>query len=142
MKIFRSLIPILSAILIFAGTATAQAPKILKQTNAHSSGAWSGDQLYREFCAVCHGIDATGNGPAASALKTNPTDLTLFNRRNSSPYPELKLRNLLIQPDAIAAHGSSEMPVWGDIFKSISANRTFAQMRIDALVRYLATIQR
>ena len=141
-KMFRSLILLTSASLILAGTAAAQAPKVLKQTNARTSDAWSGDQLFREFCAVCHGIDAKGNGPAAPALKSAPTDLTQFSRRNNSKYPELRMRDILNNREAVPAHGNSEMPVWGDIFKSISANQTFGQMRVDALVKYIQTIQK
>ena len=131
-----------SLYLILAANAVAQTPKVLKQTKAHTSNSWSGDQLYKEFCAVCHGIDGKGNGPAASALKAPPTDLTQFSRRNNNKYNELKMRNIIGNSDAVGAHGNSEMPVWGDVFKSISANETFGQMRVDALVKYLQTIQK
>jgi len=131
-----------SLCLILAANAVAQTPKVLKQTKAHTSNSWSGDQLYKEFCAVCHGIDGKGNGPAASALKAPPTDLTQFSRRNNNKYNDLKMRNIIGNTDVVGAHGNSEMPVWGDIFKSISANETFGQMRVDALVKYLQTIQK
>ncbi len=52
------------------------------------------------------------------------------------------MRAILKGDEAIVAHGTTEMPVWGDIFKSISANPTFGQMRVDALVKYLQSIQR
>ncbi|MEO8373284.1 MAG: c-type cytochrome, partial [Candidatus Solibacter sp.] len=84
-----------SLTLILVATAAAQAPKALKQTNAHSSNSWTGDQLYKEFCAVCHGIDAKGNGPATSALKVAPTDLTQFSRRNNGKYNDLKMRGVI-----------------------------------------------
>ena len=31
-----------------------------------------GPALYKAYCAVCHGSDATGNGPMAQALKVPP----------------------------------------------------------------------
>ena len=133
---------LLSLSLLIAATAAAQGPKVIKQTNAKSSAPWTGDSLYKEFCAVCHGIDAKGNGPAASALKVPPTDLTQFSRSNGSKYNDLKMRGIITNTDAVGAHGNSEMPVWGDIFKSISANENFGQMRVDALVKYLQTIQK
>ena len=34
----------------------------------------NGTNLYRMNCAVCHGFDGSGNGPAASTLKTKPAD--------------------------------------------------------------------
>ena len=132
----------ISLSLVLAATAVAQSPKVIKQTNAKSSAPWTGDSLYKEFCAVCHGIDAKGTGPAASALKVTPTDLTQFSRRNGNKYNELKMRGIITNTDAVGAHGNSEMPIWGDIFKSISTNENFGQMRVDALVKYLQTIQK
>ena len=36
----------------------------------------SGPEMYTSYCAVCHGLDGKGNGPAAEALKVPPPDLT------------------------------------------------------------------
>ena len=128
--------------IVMAGTAAAQTQKIIKQQNARTTSAWSGDQLYKEFCAACHGIDGRGDGPAASALKANPTDLTQIGRRNNSKFPVMKMQDIINGKEAIPAHGTGEMPIWGDVFKSISANETFGQMRVDMLVKYLQSIQR
>ena len=35
-----------------------------------------GARLYRHNCALCHGADGRGNGPAAAALSVRPADLT------------------------------------------------------------------
>jgi putative copper export protein/mono/diheme cytochrome c family protein len=35
-----------------------------------------GARLYAENCAVCHGADGRGNGPAAAGLSVRPADLT------------------------------------------------------------------
>ena len=99
-----------SLCLILAANAVAQTPKVLKQTKAHTSNSWSGDQLYKEFCAVCHGIDGKGNGPAASALKAPPTDLTQFSRRNNNKYNDLKMRNIIGNTDAVGASGPADCP--------------------------------
>ncbi len=127
---------------VIAGSAVAQTKKVIKTENARPSSAWTGDQLYKEFCAACHGADGKGNGPATSALKNNPTDLTQITRHNSSKYPDAKMHDIILGTQAIAAHGNNEMPVWGDVFKSISANQTFGEMRVDMLVKYLQSIQR
>jgi mono/diheme cytochrome c family protein len=136
---------LLSAILTvtaMAGTAVAQSQKVVKLENARTTSAWSGDQLYKEFCSSCHGVDGRGGGPAASALKANPTDLTQISRRNNSKFPEMKIRDIVNGTEVVTAHGNNEMPMWGNVFKSISANQTFGQMRIDMLVKYLESIQR
>ena len=35
-----------------------------------------GGRLYAENCALCHGVDGKGNGPAAAGLTVRPADLT------------------------------------------------------------------
>jgi mono/diheme cytochrome c family protein len=51
--------------------------------------AWvpSGDVMYKQFCAACHGAHARGNGPAASALKIQPPDLTTLAKRHGGKFP-------------------------------------------------------
>ena len=127
--------------LVFVTLAPAQT-KVVKEVNARQSNAWNGVDLYKEFCAVCHGADGRGAGPAASALKSQPTDLTTITRRNNGKFPELHMQQVIKGDAGITAHGSLDMPTWGNIFKSISANGTFAEMRINALVEYLKQIQR
>jgi mono/diheme cytochrome c family protein len=126
----------------FFGSAASAQTKVIKEVNAHSTDSWKGVDLYKEFCAVCHGTDGKGNGPAASALKAQPTDLTTITRRNNSKYPELKIQQIIKGDGNIPAHGSLDMPTWGNIFKSISSNGAFGEMRINALVTYLQQIQR
>ena len=116
--------------------------KQIKVEPAKTTNAWKGDELYREFCAVCHGVDAKGNGPAADAMKTKPSDLTQINRHNGDKFPVLHMRRVISGQDSVVAHGSLDMPTWGNSFKSISANATFAEMRINALVEYLQKIQK
>jgi mono/diheme cytochrome c family protein len=141
LMILRLCTLLLASILLCAGMATAQT-KVVKEVNAHPTNAWSGPDLYKEFCAVCHGADGHGNGPAASALKTSATDLTTIARRNNNKYPELKIQQIIKGDPNIPAHGSADMPTWGNVFKSISANGAFAEMRINALVTYIQQIQR
>ena len=116
--------------------------KQVKMEPAKSTNAWKGDDLYREFCAVCHGADGRGNGPASDALRVTASDLTLITRQNNGKFPGLHVQHVISGDDAVAAHGSHDMPTWGDTFKSISANGTFAEMRVNALVEYLQKIQR
>jgi mono/diheme cytochrome c family protein len=126
----------------FLGTLAMAQTKVVKEVNAHSDGTFKGADLYREYCAVCHGTDGKGNGPAASALKSVPSDLTLLARQHSGKFPALEMQSFIKGDREIAAHGTLDMPVWGDIFKSISSNRTFAEMRVNSLVTYLKEMQR
>lgn len=132
---------VIGTLLALASVASAQT-KVIKEVNAHQTDSWKGEDLYKEFCAVCHGTDGKGNGPAASALKVQPSDLTVIARHSSGKFPELKVREIIKGDATIPAHGSQNMPTWGNIFKSISASGTFGEMRINALVAYIQQIQR
>ena len=47
----------------------------------------AGRDSFGVYCASCHGADGTGHGPAASALRTQPADLTILARRNGGVFP-------------------------------------------------------
>ena len=73
-RVYVSVYPVL--ILAFALCFAMMAQqKTVKSVAPVGSGAIDGKSLYQEFCAVCHGKDARGNGPASSALKVSPGDL-------------------------------------------------------------------
>ena len=95
--------------------------------------------MFQEYCAACHGKDAKGGGPAAVALKTPPADLTKISARNGGTFPEVKIARYLEGQDAIAAHGTREMPIWGELFKSLDPNTV--QIRIKQLTEYLKSLQ-
>jgi mono/diheme cytochrome c family protein len=100
-----------------------------------------GPDLYRHYCATCHGADAKGNGPVSVALKTTPPDLTILARNRRRVFPESEVARVIEGGKAVAAHGSIEMPVWGPIFRSLDPSDTRVKVRIAALVSYIASIQ-
>ena len=122
------------------GTAAYAQNKVVKVVPARSTG-FEGKEMFTQFCAPCHGQDGRGNGPAASAMKTAPTDLTQVAKRNNGKFDVLHLKNI-ISGQGVSAHGSETMPVWGDVFKSISANGTFADIRMNAIIKYMQDFQR
>jgi hypothetical protein len=67
-------------------------------------------------------------------------DLTGFALRNGGVFPSARVYRIVEGRD-IDAHGSPEMPVWGHVFSRDSADAA-ARERINALVKYLASIQR
>jgi mono/diheme cytochrome c family protein len=100
-----------------------------------------GPDLFRAYCASCHGKDAKGNGPAAVALKAKVPDLTLLAKNNGGRFPEERVRKTILGEDGIAAHGPREMPVWGPIFHQIEEDVDRGHVRIANLVQYIKSIQ-
>lgn len=102
----------------------------------------SGQVMYKQFCAACHGGDAKGNGPAAATLKTPPPDLTTLAKRHMGKFPYEYVTDILRFGPGLTAHGSSDMPTWGPIFEFIDKNNERAvQQRIKNLCAYLASLQ-
>jgi hypothetical protein len=71
-----------------------------------------------------------------------PPSLTSFAVRNGGVFPSERLKRIIDGRD-VPAHGNSEMPVWGDAFRRTREGLSgdAATARIEAIVRYLETIQ-
>jgi mono/diheme cytochrome c family protein len=126
----RALLTVLA--LLSAGTAFAQ--------NAQPD---DGRALFLTYCASCHGKDARGDGPVAEVLRSRPPSLTEFAVKNRGVFPAERIHRIIDGKDqSVRAHGSFEMPVWGDAFrKREGLSDDLVQARIDAIVRFLGSIQ-
>jgi mono/diheme cytochrome c family protein len=108
-------------------------------TNAPSN---SGKEMFNSYCAVCHGKDAKGNGPAASAMKNAPSDLTVLAQKNGGKYPSAHVAAVIRGQASTPSHGSQDMPIWGPLFSSISqGHEGQVQQRITNLVTYIDGLQ-
>jgi mono/diheme cytochrome c family protein len=99
-----------------------------------------GKRLFTKHCAPCHGADGRGGGPAAAALKTRPADLTQINRQHEGKFPFLQVVAFIDGERPVAAHGSREMPIWGQIFRWKDGDHA-ARAEIYALAQYIESIQ-
>jgi len=98
--------------------------------------------MFKSYCAVCHGADARGGGPAASALKTPPPDLTVIAQKNGGKYPAAHVAAVIRNQPDMSSHGNKDMPVWGPLFSSISqGHESQVQQRIANLVDYIESLQ-
>ena len=114
----------------------------LTKIPASQTSAGSGQEMYRSYCASCHGLDGKGNGPAMSALKMPPTDLTQLARRNRGQYPEMQVFNTIAGDGNVPSHGSKDMPVWGPLFSRLSgSDAPKAKLRIRNLTKFIESIQ-
>lgn len=118
------------------------AQTIKKEPAKHTSPT-SGVEMYNSYCAACHGVSGKGDGPAAPALKTAPTDLTSLSAKNNGKFPELAVYNA-IKGDVnapVTAHGSVDMPVWGRVFRSVSQSDDEVSLRLANMVAYIKGLQ-
>jgi mono/diheme cytochrome c family protein len=140
----QSFIPqnLLIALLITGGYQAAIAQqKVIKQVPAHMTRSLEGVDLFREYCAVCHGVNAKGDGPAADALKKPPTDLTQLARKNGGKFPILAVQMAIKGSNGIAEHGTREMPMWGTIFSQSGQQKDLGDMRVTAVLKYIEDFQ-
>jgi mono/diheme cytochrome c family protein len=100
-------------------------------------------ELFLAHCASCHGPSGKGDGPAAKALKTPPSDLTTLAARNGGQFPEMKVLGAITAGPRIPSHGSAVMPVWGPMFREVTDAATEAdvQLKIYNLMEYIKTLQ-
>jgi mono/diheme cytochrome c family protein len=129
------------AVILFASFAPAQ-QKEIKHVPVKPTSAASGKEMYDTYCAVCHGKDGKGSGPAADALKTPPTDLSKLAANNGGKYPSDKVSNTIRGDQNIPAHGTKDMPIWGNLFWHMSqGHQSEVQLRIANLDRYIESLQ-
>jgi mono/diheme cytochrome c family protein len=128
---------LLASALALAGTPAAFAEDL--------SGV-SGAQLYRQFCASCHGKGGEGDGAVAPFFKLSPPDLTLISKRHGGIYPDEWVRKVVNGTTSIGQHGSREMPIWGLQFAMTAPGpvqgKVVADATIARLVDHLRTIQK
>jgi len=109
----------LLALLFSAGALTMpqQTQTTIKKGLIQNTSAPSGEDMFNTYCAVCHGKDAKGNGPAAGALKVPPPDLTTLAQRHGGKFPTEYVTTVLqYGVEDVKAHGCRDMPVWGPLF--------------------------
>lgn len=112
----------------------------IKKVPVSRTSATSGAEMFRHYCAACHGQDGKGDGPAASAFKKAPRDLTKLSQDNGGKFPEAMVHATLALQEG-TVHGSKVMPVWGPILSSASSSQAEVQLRITNLVHYIETLQ-
>lgn len=130
-----------AAVSIFQGAAAPQETqeKTLKKVPMVQSDPASGKQMYKDYCAACHGIDGKGNGPAVEFLKSPPPDLTTMAKRNNGKFPADKFATVLRFGPSTHPHGTIDMPIWGPLFSS--QNKALAELRIHNLNLFVESIQ-
>ncbi len=106
-----------------------------------------GEDLFIAHCAKCHGVDAQGNGPAATAVKTQPPDLTKIADRRSGVWPMLEVMSIL-DGYLKTTNPREDMPVIAELSEGSkvefdTGNGLVAEVpaKLIALTEYLESIQ-
>ncbi len=112
----------------------------------HSENPPTGQGLYLQHCASCHGESGEGTGPVAASLKRAPSDLTRIAERNGGRFDEADVMSFIDGRRVVAEHGSREMPVWGAVFQEENRAGHYpaytSLLHSRALTDYLRSIQR
>lgn len=127
---------------VSAQTPPAQTPvPKIKSAVAIPIISLEGKDNFDAYCAVCHGKDGKGNGPAAPAMKVAVADLTTIAKRNNGKFPAVNVEFIIkgSGKTATPAHGVEDMPIWGEVFRSQPGTQTL--LRIGNLVKYIQSIQ-
>ncbi|HEY7217954.1 MAG TPA: c-type cytochrome [Candidatus Binatia bacterium] len=105
-----------------------------------------GELEYQNYCAVCHGVDAKGQGIMSKFLNVRPADLTQLAKKSGGTFPFWQVYRVIDGRQEISGHGTRDMPIWGDRFRAQAGgndpgSRAQAAGRLLGLVFYLRHIQ-
>jgi len=133
----RSIIFVSGVVLLFSITLGIE---------IEAAEAEQGKQLYMQYCASCHGKDGRENGSVSPYLKIAVPDLTMLKKNNKGIYPLDDVMATIDGRRAVRAHGDSDMPVWGEIFRKETEQRKYPEvtslLKAKVIAEYAATLQR
>jgi mono/diheme cytochrome c family protein len=128
-----------SVFLLWGQGAGATQEKTVKKVPITHSNPESGEQMFKDYCAACHGLAGKGDGPAAEILKAPPTDLTTMAKRTGGKFSQERFASVLRFGTGSHAHGTTDMPLWGPLFRS--QNKDLVDLRIHNLGDYVESLQ-
>lgn len=103
-----------------------------------------GQASYEQYCMSCHGPEGKGNGEIVGELETLPADLTLLRSRYDGTFPVEVIYQTIDGRKEVEAHGTREMPVWGNIWGEADGSpvqEEVIEQRINELIEYIRSIQ-
>jgi hypothetical protein len=107
----------------------------------------TGQSLYTNACASCHGAAAMGDGTMAEFMSVKVPSLLELTQNNDGVFPMLDVIHIIDGRTGVRGHGSG-MPVWGSEFKAemldeagIYGSEIYARGKVLSLAYYLESIQ-
>lgn len=137
------IVAVIMAVSVF-GTQTA---------GAGAADLMAGKKDFTTYCAPCHGVSGVGDGPVAPELMKKPRNLTMFSQQAGGVFPAAMVRKMVDGRQMPRAHGTPQMPVWGQWFGFQATAGGLLQedrktiekqvsQRLDNLVAYIRTLQK
>lgn len=82
--------------------------------------AKKGQTIFKRYCVACHGRSGKGDGSLAKDLRSDVPDITEMTKKNKGVFPYERVVKLIDGRETARAHGSPDMPAWGDAFQKTS----------------------
>jgi len=145
----KTLIALFSLIVLITFTSTAIGQVDVKEVPLtwQQAALTDGEELFHELCAACHGVNGNGDGPAASALAKPVSNLTIIASNNDGVFPLKQVEDSITGKSQVVAHGTIDMPVWGQRFEELrpdwklNRRKALARQRIYNLTLYIESLQ-
>jgi mono/diheme cytochrome c family protein len=118
--------------------------------NSYAQKGDFGKREYDSNCAVCHGKLGKGDGPYAGIIDTTIANLTTLAKKSNGVFPFQRVYEFIDGRQMVKAHGSRDMPIWGDRYLAATAEHhfdvpydpdDFVRTRILALTEYVNRLQ-
>ena len=109
-----------------------------------------GEMAFQDRCSVCHGESGAGDGAVGELFSQRPGNLQRLAAENGGDFPWERVIASIDGSTGIAAHGSSEMPIWGEYLMVEALQerdidpaqaREMVDGRILSLAFYISTLQ-
>lgn len=132
------------ALIVTATCSTAQVET--RNISIRYTSPFAGEQMYASYCSACHGEKGKGDGPAAAAMTTSPSDLTTLSKSNKGHFPRAHVFFSILNGKERQKGGQGyDMPSWKGPFFSLCAGQrgcdAEVQMRVVRLTDYLESLQ-
>lgn len=123
--------------LFFAAVSCSNTPP----KNSMEAQAIRGKEFYLTHCLGCHGPDGKGGAEVAEGVVV--TDLTtIMTRRGDDKFPVLEIARMIDGRNRIEAHGTTTMPIWGEVFTSGELmDEQQVEGKLEDIIAYLISIQ-
>jgi mono/diheme cytochrome c family protein len=134
-------------LITFASTAIGEVEIKEAPLTWQQAALTDGEELFQELCAACHGASGKGDGPAASAMAKPVSNLTVLASNNDGVFPMKQVEDSITGKTQVVAHGTLDMPVWGQRFEELRPDwklyrrKALARQRIYNLTLHIESLQ-